>query len=66
VKATNGEGPSMTPQQRDVLSAAVDLMNGGLDMEEAFLCYRTISTYVLKTIPPDEVLLDQEEKIRVI
>jgi hypothetical protein len=63
MKATNGEGPSMTPQQQDVLSAAVDLMNGGLDMEEAFLCYRTISTYVLKTIPPDEVLLDQRKKL---
>jgi len=48
----------MTPQQRDVLYAAMDLMNGGLDMEESFLCYRTISTYVLKTIPPDEVLVD--------
>ncbi len=58
MKATNVEGPSMTPQQNDVLSAAVDLMNGGLDMEESFLCYRTISTYVLKTIPPDEVLVD--------
>ncbi len=58
MKATNAEGPAMTPQQNDVLSAAVDLMNGGLDMEEAFLCYRTISTYVLKTIPPDEVLVD--------
>jgi len=63
MKATNREGPSMTPQQQDVLSAAVDLMNGGLDMEEAFLCYRTISTYVLKTIPPDEVLLDQRKKL---
>ncbi len=63
MKATNAEAPSMTPQQRDVLSAAVDLMNGGLDMEEAFLCYRTISTYVLKTIPPDEVLVDLRKQI---
>jgi len=58
MKATNAEAPSMTPQQRDVLYAAMDLMNGGLDMEESFLCYRTISTYVLKTIPPDEVLVN--------
>jgi len=58
MKATNCEGPAMTPQQNDVLYAAIDLMNGGLDMEESFLCYRTISTYVLKTIPPDEVLVD--------
>ena len=63
MKATNVEGPSMTPQQNDVLSAAVDLMNGGLNMEEAFLCYRTISTYVLKTIPPDEVLVDLRKQI---
>ena len=53
----------MTPQQNDVLSAAVDLMNGGLDMEEAFLCYRTISAYVLKTIPPDEVLVDLRKQV---
>jgi hypothetical protein len=58
MKATNTKGPAMTPQQNDVLSAAVDLMRGGLDMEESFLCYRTISTYVLKTIPPDEGLVD--------
>lgn len=63
MKATNCEGPAMTPQQNDVLSAAVDLMNGGLDMEESFLCYRTISTYVLKTIPPDEVLVDPRKQV---
>lgn len=63
MKATNCEGPAMTPQQNDVLSAAVDLMNGGLDMEESFLCYRTISTYVLKTIPPDEILVDLRKQI---
>lgn len=63
MKATNCEGPAMTPQQNDVLSAAVDLMNGGLDMEESFLCYRTISTYVLKTIPPDEILVDLRKQV---
>ena len=63
MKATNYKGPAMTPQQNDVLSAAVELMNGGLDMEEAFLCYRTISTYVLKTIPPDEVLVDLRKQV---
>ena len=52
----------MTPQQNDVLQAAIDLMNGGLDMEEAFLCYRTISTYVLKTIPPDARGIDEQVK----
>ena len=50
----------MTPQQNDVLQAVIDLMNGGLDMEEAFLCYRTISTYVLKTIPPDTGEIDEQ------
>ena len=63
MKATNCKGPAMTPQQNDVLSAAVDLMNGGLDMEESFLCYRTISTYVLKTIPPDELLVDLRKQV---
>lgn len=43
----------MTPQQNDVLLAAIDLMNGGMDMEEAFGCYRVISQYVMNTIPPD-------------
>lgn len=38
----------MTPSQKKVLEAAVDLVNGGLDMEEALGCYRTISRYVLK------------------
>ena len=38
----------MTDTQKEVLSAAVDLVNGGLDMEEALGCYRTISRYVLK------------------
>jgi hypothetical protein len=52
----------MTPQQNDVLQATIDLMNGGLDMEEAFLCYRTISTYVLKTIPPDAGEIDEQVK----
>ena len=45
----------MTPQQNDVLLAAVDLINGGMDMEEALGCYRVIAQYVVKTIPPDSV-----------
>ena len=35
--------------QRQVLSAAVDLVNGGQDMEEALSCYKTISNYVLNS-----------------
>ena len=37
----------MTEEQRAVLEAAIDLVNGGLDMEEALYCYRVISNYVL-------------------
>jgi hypothetical protein len=36
-----------------VLSAAVDLVNGGgQDMEEALFCYKTISNYVLNQSQP--------------
>jgi len=52
----------MTPQQNDVLLAAVDLMNGGMDMEEAFVCYRVISKYVMNTIPPDAEKVDELDK----
>jgi hypothetical protein len=45
----------MTPQQNDVLLAAVDLINGGMDTEEALGCYRVIAQYVVKTVPPDSV-----------
>jgi hypothetical protein len=48
----------MTEQQKEVLLAAVDLVNGGQDMEEALGCYRTISRYVLNTVPPDAEELD--------
>jgi hypothetical protein len=53
----------MTPQQNDVLQAAIDLMNGGLDMEEALgFVTVVISTYVLKTIPPDAGEIDEQVK----
>ena len=45
----------MTPQQNDVLLAVIDLMNGGMDMEEALGCYAIISKYVVNTIPLDSV-----------
>ena len=48
----------MTEQQKAVLTAAVDLVNGGQDMEEALGCYRVISQYVLNTVPPDAEDLD--------
>ena len=40
---------TLTNQQIQVLSAAVDLVNGGLDTEEALFCYKTISNYVLNS-----------------
>jgi DNA-binding NarL/FixJ family response regulator len=44
----------LTPRQRQVLEAVVDLMRGGMDMEEIFFCYKTISDYVRNsTINPD-------------
>ena len=52
----------MTPQQNDVLQAAVDLVNGGMDTEEALVCYRVISQYVLNTIPPDARGIDEQIK----
>lgn len=48
----------MTKQQKEVLKAAVELVNGGLNLEEALYCYKTISKYVLATIPPDADLSD--------
>jgi hypothetical protein len=36
----------LTDQQRNVLEAAIDLVNGGLDAEEALGCYRVICDYV--------------------
>ena len=52
----------MTPQQNDVLQAAIDLVNGGMDTEEAVGCYRVISQYVLNTIPPDIKEIDEQVK----
>ena len=39
----------LTDIQKQVLSAAVDLINGRQDMEEALFCYKTISNYVLNS-----------------
>ena len=36
----------MTDEQEDVLNAALELVNGGLDMEECLHCYAVISKYV--------------------
>ena len=45
----------MTAQQNDVLVAVIDLMNGGMDMEEALGCYAMISKYVVNTVPLDSI-----------
>lgn len=45
----------LTPRQRQVLEAVVDLMRGGMDMEEIFFCYKIISDYVMNsTVNPDQ------------
>ena len=47
--------------RNDVLSAAVDLMNGGMDTREAIGCYKVISEYVLNTKPPDSVANEENQ-----
>ena len=39
----------LTDEQKEVLSAVVDLVNGGQDIREALFCYKTISNYVLNS-----------------
>jgi hypothetical protein len=41
----------MTPEQKAALAAAVDLVDGALDLEESLLCYALISDYVLNNPP---------------
>ena len=36
----------LTPRQRQVLEAVLDLVKGGMDMEETLFAYKTISDYV--------------------
>ena len=49
---------SLTNKQTQVLNAAVDLVNGGLDMEEALFCYKTISNYVFNSAYKEPVTTD--------
>ena len=44
-------GPAMTEEQRVVLEAAINLVNGGLDNKECVQCYSIISNYVLQNPP---------------
>jgi len=41
----------MTKEQRVVLEAAIDLVNGNLDKDERINCYAIISNYVLQNPP---------------
>ena len=41
----------MTEEQRVVLEAAIDLVNGDLDTDERINCYAIISNYVLQNPP---------------
>jgi hypothetical protein len=41
----------MTDEQEAVLAAALDLVNGGLDLEECLHCYAVISKYVINNPP---------------
>jgi hypothetical protein len=44
----------MTNEQEAVLNAAVELANGGLDLEECLHCYAVICKYVMEN-PPREL-----------
>ena len=44
-------GPSITEEQEAVLVAGLDLVNGGLDLEECLYCYAVISKYVIDNPP---------------
>ena len=44
---TNWE--SLNTSQQQVIHAALDLVNGGQDMEEALFCYKTIIQYVINS-----------------
>ena len=41
----------MTDEQEAVLVAGLDLVNGGLDLEECLYCYAVISKYVIDNPP---------------
>jgi hypothetical protein len=40
---------SLTTNQQQVIQAALDLVNGGMDMEETLFCYKTITQYVINS-----------------
>ena len=40
---------SLNTNQQQAIQAALDLVNGGQDMEETLFCYRTITQYVINS-----------------
>jgi hypothetical protein len=40
---------SLNTNQQQVIQAALDLVNGGQDMEEVLFCYKTITQYVINS-----------------
>lgn len=45
----------LTPRQRQVLEAVLDLTKGGLDMEEVLFAYKVISDYVRNSTVNDDL-----------
>jgi hypothetical protein len=45
----------LTPRQRQVLEAVLDLTKGGLDMEEVLFSYKVISDYVRNSTINDDL-----------
>jgi hypothetical protein len=39
----------LNANQKQVIQAALDLVNGNMDMEEALFCYKTITQYVINS-----------------
>lgn len=45
----------LTPRQRQVLEAVLDLIKGGMDMEEVLFSYKVISDYVRNSTINDDL-----------
>ena len=45
--------------QKQVIQAALDLVNGGMDMEEALFCYKTITQYVINSTYNKPITTDE-------
>ena len=45
----------LTPRQRQVLEAVLDLTKGGMDMEEVLFSYKIISDYVRNSTVNDDL-----------